>query len=207
MSSQEMWESRYRDDEGHAPDGVQPHPFVIEQAQALISQAESTGRTAGDLRAVDLGSGPGRHALALAELGMQVTAVDFAASAHDLLRHGATIRGVGESITPVVADIPAWLPAHTSEFDLAVAAYLHTDLEVLAHSARLLTPGGRLIWITHAPDSPHGPPPEVPRPDLADYRRTLADLTGPEWRVLRLDEYELNAQFLDVVVILERSAT
>lgn len=206
MSSQQMWESRYRDPEGHTPDGAQPHPLVIEQARSLVARRQEAGGKAGDLQAVDLGSGPGRHAVALAELGMRVTAVDFAASAHDLLRREATARGVGESITPVVADIPTWLPAHAAQFDLAVAAYLHTDLEVLADSARLLAPGGRLIWITHAPDSPHGPPPEVTRPDPADYRRTLDDLTGPEWRVLRLDEYQLNARFLDVVAIIERSA-
>ncbi|AGF71072.1 type 12 methyltransferase [Corynebacterium halotolerans YIM 70093 = DSM 44683] len=202
-----MWESRYRDDEGHAPDGVQPHPLVMEQAQALIAQAKPTGRAADDLRAVDLGSGPGRHAVALAELGMQVTAVDFAASAHELLRREATERGVADHIAPVVADVSSWQPADASRFDLVVAAYLHTDLEVLINSAHLLAPGGRLIWIAHAPDSPHGPPPEVIRDSLADYRRQLDRLDGSKWQVLRLDEYQLNAEFLDIITIVERSTS
>lgn len=80
-----MWESRYRDEDGHTPDGVSPHPLVVEEAQAAIGRAQANGVPDGQLHAADLGSGAGRHALALAELGIAVTTIDFAASAHDLV--------------------------------------------------------------------------------------------------------------------------
>ncbi|GAA4826969.1 hypothetical protein GCM10023354_00480 [Garicola koreensis] len=52
--------------------------------------------------------------MALAELGMAVTAVDFAASAHDLVQREATERGVADLITPVVADVSSWRPEISS---------------------------------------------------------------------------------------------
>lgn len=199
-----MWESRYRAEDNHTPDGTAPHPVVIEQAESLAARARAAGLPVDQLQAADLGSGAGRHALALADLGMTVTAVDFAASAHDLLRREATQRGAADRITTVVADVSSWQPADISGFDLIVAAYLHTDLEVLFRSARLLAPGGRLVWIGHAPDSPHGPPPTVARDGLDDYRRQVAPLAAEGWQVLRLDEYELSAEFLDIIAVVER---
>ncbi|GAA4282926.1 hypothetical protein GCM10022261_04570 [Brevibacterium daeguense] len=204
MSSQEMWESRYRDEDGHHPDGTEPHPIVLEQAESVAARARDAGIPVSRVRAADLGSGSGRHALALAELGMSVTAIDFAASAHDLLRREAARRGIVDRITPVVADVSSWQPADSPGFDLIVAAYLHTDLEVLTRSARLLAPGGRLVWIGHAPDSPHGPPPEVRRDSLVDYRRQLEPLEAEGGRVLRLDEDALSPEFLDIIAVVEQ---
>lgn len=207
MSNQEMWESRYRNQDQHTPDGVTPHPVIIGQAQAVIARVVSAGGSAGDLRAADLGSGAGRHALALAGLGMHVTAVDFASSAHDLVHRMAVERGVADRITPVPADVSSWQPGEATGFDVIVAAYLHADLAVLTNSAHWLTPGGRLVWISHAPDSPHGPPAEVVRSSLTDHRRQLEQLDTSQWRVLRLDEHELNPEFLDVIAIVERSVS
>ena len=207
MSNQQMWEARYRDQEQHTPDGVEPHPVVLEQAERLIAGVQSTGGSAADLRAADLGSGAGRHALALAELGMHVTAVDFAASAHDLVHQVAAERGLAERITPVTADVSSWHPAEATRFDVIVAAYLHVGLGVLTNSAQWLSPGGRLVWIGHAPDSPHGPPAEITRDSLADYRHQLERLDPSQWRVLLLEERELNPEFLDVIAVVERSAS
>lgn len=38
MSNQNMWEARYRDKVGHTPDGVSPHPMVLEEAQAMLER-------------------------------------------------------------------------------------------------------------------------------------------------------------------------
>lgn len=207
MSNQEMWESRYRNRDQHTPEGVAPHPVVMGQAEAVIARAVSSGGSAGNLRAADLGSGAGRHALALAGLGMHVTAVDFASSAHDLVQQMARERGVADKVTPVAADVSSWKPGEATGFDVIVAAYLHVGLALLTDSAHWLAPGGRLVWIGHAPDSPHGPPAEVVRDSLADHRRQLEQLHASQWRVLRLDEHELNPEFLDVIAVVERSAS
>lgn len=83
-------------------------------------------------------------------------------------------------------------------------AYLHDDLEVLTNSVELLAPGGRLVWIGHAPGSPHGPPPTVIRESLADLRQQLDVLAESSCNVLRLEEYELNPEFLDTIAVLEK---
>lgn len=130
--------------------------------------------------------------------------MDFAASAHDHLQREAVQRGVAQLITPVVADVGSWEPAEAGTFDVVVAAYLHSDLAVLTHSAGLLAPGGRLIWIAHAPDSEHGPPPEIVRDTLASHREQLASLQPDQYRILRAEEYRLSDEFLDIIVVVER---
>ena len=204
MSNQNMWEARYRDKVGHTPDGVSPHPMVLEEAQAMLERKRHNDGVSEPLNALDLGSGAGRHALALAGLGVTVTAVDFAASAQELVQRDAAAQGLADRIRLVVADVSSWHPTDREVFDILVASYLHIDLSVLVNSADLLAPGGRLVWIAHAPDSSHGPPPEVVRDTLADFRTRLASLNPDDFRVLRLEEYQLSSEFLDIIVILER---
>src|SRR5699024_1566191 len=103
------------------------------------------------LNALDLGSGAGRHALALAGLGVPGTAVDFAASAQELVQRDAAAQGLADRIRLVVADASTWHPTDREVFDILVASYLHIDLSLLVNSADLLAPGGRLVWIAHTP--------------------------------------------------------
>ena len=58
-------------------------------------------------------------------------------------------------------------------------------------------PGGRLLWITHAPGSAQGPPPTVPRPTLA---QTVAVLEGKDLDLQRAEEVRTGETVLDVVV-------
>ena len=204
MDNQSMWESRYRDEAGHNPDGVRPHPIVLEQAQAVLKRNRQEGALSEPMHAADLGSGSGRHALALAELGLAVTAVDFAPSAHDLLQREAVAQGISDRINPVVADVSSWRPTDREVFDIVVAIYLHIDLSVLLDSAGLLAPGGRLVWVAHAPDSPHGPPLAVLRDSLDDFRAKLALLDQSQFRCLQLEERQLSSEFIDIVAIVER---
>jgi very-short-patch-repair endonuclease len=44
----------------------------------------------------------------------------------------------------------------------------------------------------------------VARDGLDDYRRQVAPLAAEGWQVLRLDEYELSAEFLDIIAVVER---
>jgi SAM-dependent methyltransferase len=83
------WDKRYRSGE-HAND--RPLPLVAEYAAKL---------TPG--RALDLACGVGRHSLLLAELGWQITAVDFSQVAIEMLRKRASERGV--NVDARIADL------------------------------------------------------------------------------------------------------
>ncbi|NMM35589.1 MAG: class I SAM-dependent methyltransferase [Phycicoccus sp.] len=99
-------------------------------------------------RALDLGAGEGRHAVWLASLGWQVTAVDFSAVGIERGRAGA--RGAGVDVDWVVADVATWEPPDGATFDLVLLAYLHIEDEVLSKARGWLAPGGTLVVIGHA---------------------------------------------------------
>ena len=98
--------------------------------------------------AVDLAAGEGRHALWLAGLGWQVTAVDFSAVG---LGRGAAQSGA-ERVTWVTADVTTWT-APPASADLVVVAYLHLPeadtVDVLTRAVGWLRPGGRLLVLGH----------------------------------------------------------
>lgn len=195
---QQMWERRYAAGE-QSPDGVAPHPEVV----ALLERLEQEPR-AGTRTALDLGSGPGRHVLALARAGYDATGVDFSPTAVRVLedalrRHGLPGRGV-------VGDLRTWSPQEArrqgradvpQEFDLVLAAYFQHSLELLRNATGWLAPGGTLLWITHAPDSVDGPPAGVPRPGPAE---TLKALEGTGLEVRRAEEVRTSGTALDVVL-------
>jgi predicted N-acetyltransferase YhbS/ubiquinone/menaquinone biosynthesis C-methylase UbiE len=99
-------------------------------------------------RVLDLGCGPGRSALLLAdEAGAQVTAVDLHEPFLDELRHTAEARGLGNAIRTVKADM-AELPCPDGSFDLVCAessAYNIGFDTALRQWRRLLAPGGALV--------------------------------------------------------------
>jgi len=99
-------------------------------------------------RALDLGTGEGRHAVWLASLGWQVTAVDFSAVGIERGRRGAQELGVG--VDWVVADLGTWEPPPGVTFDLVLLAYLHLEGDVLARARNWVAPGGALVVIGHA---------------------------------------------------------
>jgi len=99
-------------------------------------------------RALDLGTGEGRHAVWLASLGWQVTAVDFSSVGIERGRAGAV--DVGVDVDWVVADVRTWAPHEGALFDLVLVAYLHLEDNVLARAREWLAPGGALVVIGHS---------------------------------------------------------
>jgi SAM-dependent methyltransferase len=95
-----------------------------------------------------VGAGEGRHAVWLAALGWQVTAVDFSKVGLDKGRREAESRGIW--VDWVVADAREWSPPAGTTYDLVLVAYLHLEGEVLTRVRDWLAPGGRLVVLGHA---------------------------------------------------------
>lgn len=112
---------------------VEPDPWLPLVADLLPSEG----------RAVDLAGGPGRHAVWLAERGLDVTLVDVAEQGLARARERAAARGV--SVTMLQADLEADPPLPGSWDVMLIAHFLHRPL--LARAADLLAPGGLLIVV------------------------------------------------------------
>jgi tellurite methyltransferase len=131
------WNKRYRQRERPAEDlDAAPTPLLIETAEAMAPG-----------KALDLACGAGRNALWLAEHGWEVTAVDGADAAVEILRTRASERGL--KINAVVADLEKGeFEIEPSRWDLvAMCYYLQRNLfEPAKHG---VAPGGILISIVH----------------------------------------------------------
>jgi SAM-dependent methyltransferase len=97
-------------------------------------------------RALDVGTGEGRHAVWLAGRGWHVTAVDFSAVG---VERGRAAPG-GDAVDWIVADVRAWAPPAGTSYDLVLVAYLHLADDVLARYRNWLASGGALVVVGHA---------------------------------------------------------
>jgi SAM-dependent methyltransferase len=115
------------------------------EPNALIADLLS-GLPPGD--AVDLAAGEGRHALWLAGLGWQVTAIDFSDGG---LARGRAQPGA-DRVTWVTADVTTWT-AERDSLDLVLVAYLHLPepetAALFSRAVSWLRPGGRLLVLGH----------------------------------------------------------
>lgn len=142
------WNDRYRLRERPAEDlDAAPTPLLVGTASALPPG-----------KALDLACGAGRNALWLAEHGWEVTAVDGAPAAIEILRTRAMERAL--KITAIVADLEkADFKIEPTRWNLiAMCYYLQRGL--FEPAKRGVTPGGILISIVHInepgeTDSPH----------------------------------------------------
>jgi SAM-dependent methyltransferase len=132
------WEERWARGKPPSP----PSAFVADVLDAL-ARADSGGTTA-PRRALDVACGAGRHALAAAAHGYQVTAVDYARPALAALRADAAERGLAiGAIHPLAADVETW-PIPRARFDLVmVVDFLWRPLFPALRAA--VAPGGVLI--------------------------------------------------------------
>ena len=95
--------------------------------------------------ALDIASGLGRHAIALAEAGHKVIAADYSAPAALKLRNAAAERRL--AIYPVIADIEETFPFRTASFDVVLnLTFLNRELVLRLIGA--LRPGGMLLFDT-----------------------------------------------------------
>ncbi|MGA7793405.1 MAG: methyltransferase domain-containing protein [Candidatus Acidiferrales bacterium] len=146
------WNKRYRLRERPAEDlDAAPTPLLVEIASAL-----APGKAPRE--ALDLACGAGRNALWLAERGWEVTAVDAAPAAIEILQRRAKERGL--KINAVVADLEKGeFEIEPSRWDLVAMCY-YLQRNFFEPAKRGVAPGGILISIVHInepgeEDGPH----------------------------------------------------
>jgi SAM-dependent methyltransferase len=123
-----------------------PSPFIVEWAQRIARERgpSTTVGTGADRRALDVASGAGRHALALAQAGFKVFGVDVRLDALRAARAAALQAGVGVELW--CADLTQH-PLPRARFDLIVVCrYLQRDL--FPALAAAVVPGGAVIYET-----------------------------------------------------------
>lgn len=179
----EFWNDRYKTDAYVY--GTAPNRFVQEHVDRW-DDGESV---------LVLGAGEGRNAVFLAEQGLDVTALDYAAEGLRKLQALADGRGV--PVQTIQADVTTWTPAR--QWDGVVCTFLHLPATARPGLYRImqtaLRPGGVLVaeWfrpeqITEGYES--GGPPAVDMMVTEDELRSHFDAAGV--RVLRAAETVLD---------------
>lgn len=177
MTAGEKWDRRYR--QGDYVPRQRPSPFLVEWLERIPPG-----------RALDVACGAGRNALAIAESGFAVDAIDASGVAIDMARQEAIRRQV--EINWQVVDVTDYTPTPAAYRLITVFRFRQTDLwERLAGG---LAPDG---WIliethlrTHLPvDGPASPEFRLQHQELLDalaslrivhYSETLAESHGPK---------------------------
>lgn len=185
----DSWDERYRE-----------KPLVWSAAPNQFVAEDLAGFEPGT--ALDVACGEGRNAVWLAELGWDVTGVDFSAVALDKAAGMARDRGV--EVEWVRADVTRWAPAR--RYDLVLIAYVHlpgqawTDL--IARAAAWVAPEGHLYLVGHdvASVGVNGPtdPDLLWDPEAAAAAVGDLEVLRAERRVRILDE---GREAVDTVVI------
>lgn len=125
---------------------MSPSPFIVEWIERVAGERGPSTRlgAGGDLRALDVAMGRGRHAIALARAGCRTSGVDLSLAA--VREAMSAARGEGLRIAGWCADLTQY-PLPRGRFDLVVVSrYLQRDLfEDLRAS---LAPGGVVIYET-----------------------------------------------------------
>lgn len=135
-TAHEAWDQSWQTQEGRSR-WLTAEPAVLTQATRL--------RLQGAQKALDLGCGVGRHALALARLGFETTAFDASAAGLEQTRESASNLGLSVKTTQGVM---TELPFEEGEFDYLLSwnVIYHGDGSVVRSSlgeiARVLKPGG-----------------------------------------------------------------
>jgi tellurite methyltransferase len=146
------WNKRYRLRERPAEDlDATPTPLLVETASAV-----APGKA--PKKALDLACGAGRNALWLAEHGWEVTAVDGAQAAIEILQSRASDRS--PKINAIVANLEkSEFEIEPSHWDLVAMCY-YLQRNLFEPAKRGVAPGGLLISIVHMTepgeeDGPH----------------------------------------------------
>ncbi|PTD95843.1 SAM-dependent methyltransferase [Pseudothauera lacus] len=185
MDQDSIWSKRYRDAGTDYLFGTEPNRFLARRENLLQS-----GRNA-----VSIADGEGRNSVWLAELGLEVTAIEISAVAIEKARHLAAARKV--AVDFVQADIlaPGWPPAALHDaFDWTVGIFIQfvgpewreRQFEAMKQLTR---PGGRILLQGYTPrqlEYRTGGPSAVENL----YTAELLQAAFGDWQIEELVEYE-----------------
>lgn len=143
--------------------------------------------------AIDLAAGEGRHAVWLARLGWEVTAVDFSAAGLKRAQQWAQAEGVGDRLHTVVSDVEQFDPPPDSA-DLLLCAYVQLPAGARRIALMRATPairtGGLVVVVAHdstnLTEGTGGPQDAAVLYSPGDVLDDLQD-TGLQWEVLRAE--------------------
>lgn len=124
------WNARYET----SPADFTPHPFPAEALSAEVPEG----------RVLELACGRSGTALALAEAGRNVVAVDVSDVALAQLAAEASRRGLAGRVECVLTDAGAYSPEPNGF--AVVMATRYWDPDVFAAACRAVAPGGLLLW-------------------------------------------------------------
>lgn len=152
--SQKLWEKEYQD-KGGIPTTTRQNPSlaVIKLLAYFEEQQLNPGK-----KVLDIGSGIGRNAIYLANLGYQVIAIEFIQEALDILRENAQGLNLEDRIETINGSIAKKLPFNDNSFDLAIDIVSTISLtveemkEFEAEIGRVLKPDGFFLTYVHSRD-------------------------------------------------------
>jgi len=144
------WEQYHRDLEANGHALLWPDDAVIRFLNAVVLPR-------GQRRILEVGCGAGRHVLLFARSGLEVVGTDLAQSALDFTRRRLEQEGLGD--VRLEQAHAAELPFESGSFDALLAwRFLHVlDRDAaraaLAEAARVVRPGGSVLFGTRSPRS------------------------------------------------------
>jgi SAM-dependent methyltransferase len=154
MTQQQAWNNEYQHAQG-VPTSTRTSPSSA--VKRLIGYIEEHKLDTGK-RVIDLGCGIGRNAFYLAELGYEVTGVDFAESALKKLEQAKSDHMGGEHVTTKHLNLAKQLPFPDRSFDIAtdiVTTMTLTPEELPSFELemrRIVRPGGLFLTYVLASD-------------------------------------------------------
>ena len=185
MDQNKIWSKRYSDAGQDYLFGTEPNRFLARREQLL-----QDGRNA-----ISIADGEGRNSVWLAELGLDVTAIEISAVAIEKARHLAAARKVEVRFMQADMLAPGWPPVDMqAAFDWVVGIFIQfvgpewreRQFEVMKQLTR---PGGRILLQGYTPrqlEYRTGGPSAVENLYTEDIlREAFAD-----WKIEELVEYE-----------------
>jgi SAM-dependent methyltransferase len=133
-----------------APDGTALPARAHRWLEPLSGEDDAVlGRVAGPV--LDVGCGPGRHVLALAERGVVALGIDITPAAVDLARRrGAPV--LARSVFDRIPGAGRWTSALLLDGNLGIGGH---PAALLERVASLLRPGGAVLVELEPPGTPH----------------------------------------------------